>query len=65
MRRFIEVNSNGQRVLVNLNHVAEVREIDGECLICFAHARTDGIEQDYIKPKESYSFVRELIFSRE
>lgn len=61
MRRFIEVNSNGQKVLVNLDHVAEVRESDGECLIYFAHARPDGIEQDYIKPKESYRFVRGMI----
>ena len=57
MNQFIEVTVRGQRVLVNLDHVEEIREGYGECVIYYAFNSSEAVEQNYIKPDQSYDEV--------
>lgn len=61
MNKFIEVTVKGQRVLVNLDHVEDIRDSDGECVIYYAFTCPDAIDQDYIKPDQSYDEVMLMI----
>lgn len=61
MNQFIEVTVRGQRVLVNLDHVEEIREGYGECVIYYAFNSPEAVEQNYIKPDQSYDEVIGMI----
>lgn len=62
MNNFIEVTINDKKILINLNHIEEIHEEeDRSCTIYYAFNIPNAIEQDYIKPKESYKKVRNMI----
>lgn len=61
--KFIEVTAKGQKVLVNLDHVEEIRESNGECVIYYAFTSPDAIDQDHLTPDESYKQVRDMIMN--
>lgn len=62
MCKFIEVNAYKRKILINLDHVEQVESSDdGSCTIYQCYADKNAIEQDYIKPNESYEQIRTMI----
>lgn len=60
---FIEVHSEGQRRLININWVEEVWECEnGKALIFFAFIGVNCVEQDNIRTDETYDEVRRQIW---
>lgn len=63
MNNFIEVHNKniGSPELINLAHVEEIRPDGNGVCIYFAFNRAGCDEQDYIRAKESYDTIKQLI----
>ena len=62
MSRFIEVHEKGKAKLLNLKWVEEIQhDGEGSCTIYFAFTYPGGMDQDYIKPDESYAEIKWMI----
>lgn len=62
MNNFIEVTLDERKILINLSYIEEIREEDDQsCTIYYAFNIPNAIEQDYIRPEESYKEVRDMI----
>lgn len=63
MDKFIEVHQNGEKRLINLRWVEEIREDKDYCVtIYFAFANPNSVNQDYLYVDESYDEVKQLIW---
>lgn len=63
MAKFIEVNGvDYKKHLINVNHIEEVEsDIAGRAIIYFAFNCPNAIEQDYMKLRDSYEHIRDLL----
>ena len=58
MEQFIEVHIKGEKRLINLRWVEEIRENQDRCAtIYFAFNCPNSIDQDYMKVDESYNEI--------
>ena len=65
MSNFIEIHEAGERRLINLDWVEEIRcSEDNSCTIYFAFRDPDCDEQDYVMPDEDYLMIKALICGR-
>ena len=63
MDQFIGVHCNGEKRLINLRWVEEIREDKNYCVtIYFAFTNPNCIEQDYLNVDESYDEIKRLIW---
>lgn len=63
MARFIEVHDDGKEILINVDHIREVREReDGLCDIYYSGETVGDYDEDYICPDESYERVKYMIY---
>lgn len=63
MDQFIELHQNGEKRLINLRWVEEIREDKDYCVtIYFAFANPNSVNQDYLNIDESYDEVKRLIW---
>lgn len=63
MDQFIEVHQNGEKRLINLRWVEEIREDkDYYVTIYFAFTNPNSVNQDYLNVDESYDEIKRLIW---
>lgn len=64
MAKFIELHLKGNPVMVNLDYVEQIEKREsGKCTIYQSFNCPNVLEQDYIKPDETYDEVRLMIGS--
>ena len=64
MAKFIELHIKGKPVMVNLDYVEQIEKRDNEKCSIFQSFNCPGaLEQDYIRPDETYDEVRLMIDS--
>ncbi len=64
MKGFIEIrNEYGNRILINVRHIEEVREhaFNDTCTIYLAFVTPNAIDQDHYEVKKSYDEIVALI----
>lgn len=64
MKGFIEIrNEFGNRILINVRHIEEVREhsFNDTCTIYLAFVTPNAMDQDYFEVKQSYDKIVALI----
>lgn len=63
MEQFIEVHIEGEKRLINLRWVEDIKkDPDGSAIIYFAFNYPDSYNQDYIEVDESYSEILNKIW---